>query len=161
MLDILDHPGGAERRAEFGRWLDDVFDLETMAILTLGPYRQGASPEQLEAYRRAFADYVVVTYEERFDTFTGYTFEVGQARPTNNNDIVVRTSVIDPSGNPLMVDFRVRDTGTEMQVIDVAVEGLSMLKTQRDEFSSVIQRNGLDALVAMLNQRVAAVVARD
>ena len=161
MLAILDKPSGVERREEFGHWLNDVFDLETLASLALGPYKQSATPEQLDAYRQAFADYIVVTYEARFDAFTGYTFEVGQARPANNNDVVVRTSVIDPAGKPVLVDFRVRDESGKLQVIDVAVEGLSMLKTQRDEFSSVIQRNGLDGLVASLNQHVANVIARD
>lgn len=161
MIAILDKPHGVERREEFGTWLNDVFDLETLASLALGPYKQSATPEQLEAYRHAFADYIVVTYEARFDAFSGYTFEVGQARPSNNNDVVVRTSVIDPAGQPVLVDFRVRDGGDKLQVIDVAVEGLSMLKTQRDEFSAVIQRQGIDGLVASLNQRVADVVAQD
>ena len=161
MLTILDQPSGVERRTEFGDWLDEVFDLETLASLALGPYRQSATPEQLDAYKQAFADYIVVTYEARFDAFTGYSFEVGQARPANNNDVVVRTSVIDPAGQPVLVDFRVRDRDGKLQVIDVSVEGLSMLKTQRDEFSAVIQRKGIDGLVASLNQRVADVVAQD
>lgn len=157
MLEILGEPAGTERRDEFGRWLDEVFDLDTLAILALGPYGQGANEEQLAAYREAFADYIVVTYEARFDTFSGYSFQVGQARPMNNQDIVVRTSVVDPAGTPTVVDFRIRSSDRGFQVIDVAVEGLSMLKTQRDEFAAVVQRSGLDGLIASLNQRTAAV----
>ena len=157
MLSILDAPRGPARRDEFGRWLDDVFDLETLASLALGPYGQGASEAQLAAYRQAFANYIIVTYEARFDAFSGYSFQVGQARPLNNQDVVVRTSVVDPAGTPTVVDFRVRPNGSDYQVIDVAVEGLSMLKTQRDEFAAVIQRNGLDGLVASLNERTASV----
>jgi phospholipid transport system substrate-binding protein len=152
MLTILDKPAGEKRREVFHAWLRETFDLETLASLALGPYRQGATPEQLAAYSEAFADYIVVTYEARFDSFTSYGFQVGQARPMNNNDIAVRTAVSDPSGKTVAVDFRVREGDRGLQVIDVAVEGLSMLKTQRDEFSSVIQRNGLDGLIANLKQ---------
>lgn len=160
MLGILDKPAGKQRREDFHDWLRDTFDLETLASLALGPYRQGATPEQIAAYNEAFADYIVVTYEARFDTFTGYSFKVGQARPMNNDDVAVRTAISDPSGNPVAVDFRVRQGDGGLQVIDVAVEGLSMLKTQRDEFSSVIQRNGLDGLIASLKQRTQQVTGQ-
>ena len=58
----------------------------------------------------------------------------------------------DQSGKPIVVDFRVRPTNGTFKLIDVVVEGLSMLKTQRDEFSSVIQRNGVDGLIASLQE---------
>ena len=64
----------------------------------------------------------------------------------------MRTTISDPAGKPIVVDFRVRPDGDSFKVIDVVVEGLSMLKTQRDEFSSVIQRNGLDGLINSLQQ---------
>jgi phospholipid transport system substrate-binding protein len=153
MLAILGEPSGAQRRDDFHTWLREVFDLDVLASLALGPYRQSATPEQLAAYNEAFASYIVVTYEARFDAFAGYTFQVGQAKPMNNDDVAVRTSVIDPAGKPVAVDFRVRRSGNDFKVVDVAVEGLSMLKTQRDEFSAVIQREGLDGLIASLQQR--------
>jgi len=157
MLGILDAPAGLTRRDEFSRWLDEVFDLEMLATLALGPYGQGASEAQLAAYREAFATFIVVTYEARFDTFSGYSFQVGQARPMNNQDIVVRTAIIDPAGSTIPVDFRIRPANSGFHVIDIAVEGLSMLKTQRDEFAAVVQRSGLDGLIASLNARTAAV----
>jgi phospholipid transport system substrate-binding protein len=152
MIAILDEPAGAERSEHFYNWLREVFALDKLAELALGPYRQNASDEQLAEYNQAFADYIVTTYLTRFDAFTGYSFEVGQAKPMNNNDVAVRTTITDQSGKPIIVDFRVRPTGGSFQVIDVVVEGLSMLKTQRDEFSAVIQRKGLDGLIASLQE---------
>jgi phospholipid transport system substrate-binding protein len=159
MIAILNEPAGAARRDSFHAWLRKVFDLEVLAGMALGAHGQGATPEQLDAYLAAFQQYIVVTYEARFDTFTGYTFQVGRARPMGETDAVVRTSVIDPQGAPVIVDFRVRRSGDRFQVIDVAVEGLSMIKTQRDEFASVIQRSGLDGLIASLNARAEEVAA--
>ena len=152
MIAILDEPAGSERNQHFYDWLREVFALEKIAELALGPYRQSATPEQLAQYNEAFANYIVTTYLARFDTFTGYVFKVGQGQPLNNNNVAVRTTITDQSGKPYLVDFRVRSANGSFQVLDVVVEGLSMFKTQRDEFSSVIQRSGLDGLITSLQQ---------
>ncbi len=159
MLAILGEPAGQTRREDFHAWLRETFDLDTLGVMALGPYSQSATAEQQAAYDTAFADYIVVTYEARFDTFTGYSFQVGRGQPLGDTDVVVRTNIIDPSGKPVVVDFRVRRAGASFQVIDVAVEGLSMLKTQRDEFTAVLQRSGMDGLIQSLNERTADVTA--
>jgi len=152
MIAILDEPAGSERSNHFYNWLREVFAFDKLAELALGPYRQSATDQQLADYDKAFADYIATTYLTRFDAFTGYAFQVGQAKPMNNNDVAVRTTITDQSGKAIVVDFRVRPTDGSFKVIDVVVEGLSMLKTQRDEFSSVIQRNGLDGLISSLQE---------
>ena len=73
LLEILGLPAGEERRDEFAVWLTDVFNLEELASLALGAYKASATEEQLDAYDVAFADYIVVTYEARFDTCLLYT----------------------------------------------------------------------------------------
>lgn len=160
LIDILDLPQGADRRDQFQTWLSATFNLESLASLALGPYLGTASDDQMEAYEEAFARYIVVTYEARFDTFSGYDFNVMRARPMGDDDAIVRTNISGPDGTSYVVDFRVAlyADGT-FQVIDVAVEGLSMLKTQRDEFSAVIQRDGIDGLISSLNERTALVEA--
>jgi phospholipid transport system substrate-binding protein len=158
LIEILDLPRGLERRDQFQTWLSKTFKLEALASLALGPYLGTATPEQSAAYEEAFSRYIVVTYESRFDTFSGYNFAVTRARPMGDSDAIVRTNISGPDGSNYVVDFRVEqyDDGS-FQVIDVAVEGLSMLKTQRDEFSAVIQRNGIDGLISSLNERTAQV----
>lgn len=160
LIEILDLPQGPDRRDQFQTWLDATFNLEALANLALGPYLGTATDHQMRAYEEAFARYIVVTYEARFDTFSGYNFNVMRARPMGDNDAIVRTNINGPDGNSYVVDFRVElyEDGT-FQVIDVAVEGLSMLKTQRDEFSAVIQRDGIDGLIESLNERTALVEA--
>ena len=56
---------------------------------------------------------------------------------------------------PLKVDWRVRELdGGDLVAIDVIIEGVSLIVTQRSEFSSVIERSGMDGLLAELRQRV-------
>lgn len=160
LLAILSMPPGAERRETFRMWIDEAFDLQLVAKLALGPYLQQATPEQLDAYFDAFNDYIVVTYEARFDTFAGYDLQVLRGRPAGSKDSVVQTVVVLGSDR-MNVDFRVRhEDAADLDVIDVTVEGLSMLRTQQDEFKSVIQRGGLDGLIDSLKKRTGEIEAQ-
>jgi len=160
LIKILDLPQGANRRDQFQTWLSATFNLQALASLALGPYLSTVTEDQMTAYEEAFSRYIVVTYEARFDTFSGYDFSVVRTRPMDDDNAIVRTNISRDDGSNYVVDFRVElyEDGT-FQVIDVAVEGLSMLKTQRDEFSAVIQRNGIEGLIDSLDERTSVVEA--
>ncbi len=152
LLDVLGMPPGDDRRAAFRNWIDTAFNLDLIAKLALGPHLQQASPDQLDTYLKAFNEYIVVTYEARFDTFTGYEINVLRGRPAGSKDSIVQTS-ISYGSDTVPVDFRVRhEDGNDLDVIDVMVSNVSMLRTQQEEFSSVIQRGGIDGLITSLGQ---------
>jgi len=160
LLQILAMPPGSDRRDAFRMWIDEAFNLPLVAKLALGPYLQQATPEQLNAYLEAFNEYIVVTYEARFDTFRGYDMKVLRGRPAGSKDSVVQTVVVLGS-DQMSVDFRVRqEDPSDLDVIDVTVEGLSMLRTQQEEFASVIQRSGLDGLIDGLRKRASEIGAQ-
>ena len=141
----------AERLRGF---LQDSFDTQTIGRFVLGRYWNVATPEQRQEYMRLFEDLIVGVYSKRFTEYTGGAgFEVVAHRPEGERDAVVSSRITRPSGGPpVAVDWRVRRGNAGYKVIDVAVEGLSMSVTQRDEFTSVIERGGgnfqalLDAL---------------
>jgi phospholipid transport system substrate-binding protein len=144
----------AEVAAKFRGFLQDSFDTQTIGRFVLGRYWNVATPEQRQEYMRLFEDLIVAVYSKRFSDYTGGAgFEVVNHRPEGERDAVVSSRIMRPSGGPpVAVDWRVRRGNAGYKVIDVAVEGLSMSVTQRDEFSSVIERGGgnvqalLDAL---------------
>jgi phospholipid transport system substrate-binding protein len=160
LLGILAMPTGDGRRDAFRVWVDQAFDLQLVGKLALGPYLQQATPEQLDAYLQAFNDYIIVTYEARFDTFSGFQLKVLRGRPAGSKDSVVQT-VVSSGNDTYKVDFRVRqEDDSDLDVIDVLVNDMSMLKTQREEFSSVIQRSGLEGLISGLKQRTTEIDAQ-
>ncbi|MGI9503029.1 MAG: MlaC/ttg2D family ABC transporter substrate-binding protein, partial [Geminicoccaceae bacterium] len=73
-------------------------------------------------------------------------------------DVIVRSRVTPPSGPPLNVDWRLRHRDGRPVIIDLVVEGVSLLITQRSEFGSVLERVGVDGLIRELRDRVAAQV---
>ena len=156
LLVIMTLPPGPERRDTFARWIESTVDHDGMANRALGRYRDVATDAELRAYTAAFHDYIIVTYEMRLATFSGYSLKVERSRALNDNDVVVRTTILAPDGGRTIVDFRIgNDSGDQWRLTDFAIEGLSMVKTLRDEFAGVIRRDGIEGLTALIESNVA------
>lgn len=154
-LDLLaNQPGTEAERAERLRGLlDRGFDMATVGRAALGPYWRQADETQRTVYLAAFVDFIVATYSVRIRDYNGETFELVGERPLDDKDTLVLTRVHRHNKEPLKIDYRVRTRDGERHIIDVIVEGLSMLTSQRQEFAAVVQREGVDGLIAQLRAR--------
>jgi phospholipid transport system substrate-binding protein len=97
----------------------------------------------------------VRAYSARLGQYGGEQFRVTGERP-NGAETVVTSEIVRKSGAPIEVDWYLIHQGSP-KITDVYVAGVSMKVTQRDEFASVIQRNGgqVGALIAQLRQKLA------
>lgn len=158
-IDQLAAPGisESERDARFRKLFSDGFDVPLIARFVLGRYwRQATEPERAE-YLRLFDELVVQTYARRFNEFNTARLRVlTVSRPNEDNDVIVAVEGTMSGKAPVRLDVRVRQAPSRLRVIDVSIEGVSMAVTQRDEFSSVIQRGGgrIEALLASLREKV-------
>jgi phospholipid transport system substrate-binding protein len=154
-LDLLVRQPGTEldRVERLRAILTGHFDLRTIGRAVLGPSWKSADETQRETYLTTFEDYVVATYSLRVKDYSGETFEVLKETPIDDRDSLVSTQIVRPNKAPLLVDYRVRQKDGAYHVIDVMVEGISMLTSQRQEFAAVIQRDGVDGLIAQLRVR--------
>lgn len=129
-----------ERISEFRRILVAGFDLPTIARFVLGRYWRRATTEERREFESLLEDYIVTTYAAQLGRYRGETLAVGAAR--GEGDILVASEIVPREGPPVRVDWRVRGGPGSYKVIDVVVEGISMVITQRSAFASVIQRSG-------------------
>lgn len=146
------------RDAQFRDMLRGTFDLQTIARFVIGRSWVTATPEQQKEYMDLFEKLVVKTYSDRFALYTGQGFKVRSSVPETDKDTIVNSDITQPNGAaPTTVTWRVRQKGDKFGIIDVVVEGVSMSVTQRQEYSSVIQRNGgnVEALLDLMRRRVA------
>ena len=142
-----------QREERFRDLLDRGFAVDTIARFVLGRHWRTATPEERLEYRRLFRLYVLDTYASRLDGYAGETFDILKAQPINERDTMVSTQIIRTDGGPpIRVDYRVRQREEQYKVVDVQVEGVSLLKTQRSEFGSIIDREGFEGLVELLRQ---------
>jgi phospholipid transport system substrate-binding protein len=152
---FADKVTAAERRKEqFRDLLLRGFDLERIGQFVVGKSWRDASADQRGRYLRSFERYVIETYYVRFAGYAGATFRVVSSVPLENADSMVRTEIIRAGAEaPLKVDYRVAGEGGKLRIIDVIVEGVSLLVTHRQEFNAVLNRQGLDGLINLLEER--------
>lgn len=145
------------RTAHLQRLFATGFDVRTISLFVLGRHLRQANKQQIREYLTLFEDFIVTTYAARFGRYEGETLELKGTRASGGRDVVVISEILHPGDVPLRVDWRVRKTEEGYKIVDVVVEGVSMLITQRDEFSSVIQANGkgFEGLLVALRERTA------
>lgn len=144
----------AERESLLAARLRRGFALDYIARFVLGRHWRKATPEQRREYQELFADFIIKSYSVRLDDYTDQTIEVGRAKPAGKKDFIVASKIIRDTGPPLAIDWRVRKRDGVYKVIDLKVEGISMAISQREEFSAVVQREGIEGLIDGLRKRV-------
>ncbi len=146
--------GLAEREAKLQAVLYGHFDMRVIGRFALGRYWRQASAEQRRDYLDLFGRYIVKTYSAKLGGYTGEQLEIVSETPlTNKIDVLVNTRIERPSGPPIKATWRVRSRNDTRRIIDVMIEGISMAVTQRQQFSSVVRRYGLEGLLETLRAR--------
>lgn len=145
----------AERAAQFRHIFSSDFDLDGAARFVMGPHWRGLTPAQQQQFLPLFRDYLAQSYSSRLSQYAGDPFRVTGSRP-NGAETIVSSQVMRRSGKPIEMDWHVINSGGRFLVSDVYVDGVSMRLTHRQEFASIIQRNGgrPDALLAALRQQL-------
>ena len=151
----------SQREAEIRALLKKNFDLQTIGRFVLSRYWRQATADQRSEYMSLFTEYVLRTYARRLGAYGNETFTITSSRPLGSRDAIVDTQIQQQSGGqPITAGWRVRDTDNKYKIIDVVVEGVSMAATQRSEFESIVQRQGISGLIETLRAKVSAFSAR-
>jgi phospholipid transport system substrate-binding protein len=155
VLEVL-RDGGLSDQQKYERLvtlLNGPIDLDLVARLILGRHWRTASEPQRTEYIELFRAFALHTLASRLDVYGGQGFEITGAKVVGRDDALVSTRILS-DGPPVAVDWRVRQRDdASMVAIDVIVEGVSLIVTQRSEFGAVIERRGMDGLLAELRRR--------
>jgi len=149
----------AERAKRFRTLMLKGFAIKGIAKFVLGRNWRKASVAEQQEYLRLFEDLLVATYAERFARYSGETLDIKEAEVRGENDALVHTTLIKSgAAQPIKVIWRVRAKGDMYKVVDIMVEGISMVQTQKSEFASFISQNGgkIEALLAEIRKRIEA-----
>jgi len=154
-IEVARANAGAAREAGIRRVLESYFDLAYMGRSTLGSYWDKTTPEQRQRFLKASASVEARSYAERFGQYRGQTIAVGRITPRGNGVSVVDSKLTQNSGDPLTVQWEVRNEGQGPRIVDVRTEGVSMTMTRRADFVSYIRNHGgeVEALIDELEAR--------
>jgi phospholipid transport system substrate-binding protein len=136
------------------------FDLQTMSRLVLARNWKRFSKEQQLEYVSEFKKYLSNNYGSRIERYDQERVEILDARDEPRGDVIVRTKIVGGQYEGALVDYRLRNTAGAWRVIDVVIEGISMVSNFRDQFKAVVSRSGPEGLLKELKEKNAAEVKK-
>ena len=151
--------GSIEKRTEnIKKLLDTHFDLPAIARFSAGPYWRAANEQERSDYIQTMRDVVIGTVGRNFDQLSGLRFNTIDSQTKGDNMVLVRGSFNDSTGKrpPVSVGWRVITPAmAPAKVLDVEIENISMLVTQKQENITIIRQNEgrFSALIEAMRKR--------
>jgi phospholipid transport system substrate-binding protein len=152
---IKTKPAGPERQAAIQQVLEADFDLNYMGRSALGTHWAQATPDEQQRFLKAAMSAEAHAYSERFGQYGGQTLTVSRVADRGNGVSVVDTKLNQSNGQPIAIQWEVRNEGSGPRITDVKIEGVSMVMTRRSDFNSYIQNHGgkVEPLITELENR--------
>jgi phospholipid transport system substrate-binding protein len=157
LLDVMkrgDQLGFEGRYQKLDPVIKTAFDLPQMTRFAVGSVWADASADEQKQLIDAFSDFSVANYASRFSGYNGEKFEILDEKPSSGSTIV-ETRLTPKNGDPVMLNYLMRkDSQGSWRIVDVFLNGtISELATRRAEFSSIVKRDGINALVNSLGEK--------
>ncbi len=131
---------------------EEGFDVPYVARSAIGRFWNIATGAERADYLPLFKEYVSWVYALQFRHYSGETFKVERSGPGPQDMTTVLSTVVKPDGTETKLEWSVANIGGKPRIRDIKIEGVSMIISYRDQFSSAIQQHGgtvaglLDAL---------------
>lgn len=159
VLGILHHPGHAlsAKKAQLETLFLHVVDLDWIARFVIGAPWEQASPQQRSAYVALYGRYLSGSYLAGLDETSERNLRDIQLLSMEDafeDAFLVHTQMVMAEGDPVRVDYLVREAGGQHKVIDIVLEGVSLLKTHRQELGTLARSGGMEGIIAALQGRL-------
>ena len=134
----------------------ETVDIKGVGFYSLGPSRKDLSDEQKSIYSNLFKDYFLKSFSSRLAEYTNPEIEVKNKKILNDNYTIVNSILIATDDRPeVKIDWRVYTKNSDNPLIrDLIIEGLSLARTQKEEFTSILNSNdgNINALFKILEE---------
>jgi phospholipid transport system substrate-binding protein len=132
--------------------IERAFNLRAMTQFAVGPSWATMSDAEHSALIAAFTRYSAASYAHNFDGYSGEKFVIDPNVVSRGPDKVVVTQLIPGHGDPVVIDYRMRNDGGTWKIIDVLFKGtISQLTTRRSDFAATVAQGGATALIAHMD----------
>ncbi len=126
-------------------------DLDALASYTLGDYREKATNSERENFNKLFREYFIKNMSSKLNDFADQDLKIIDSKKINDNNIIVSTKVFSKKdAQEIAVEWRIYIKDSKLLARDLVVEGLSLARTQKEEFSSIIASKGFIGVISAL-----------
>ena len=134
---------------------EEAVDIKGIGFYSLGSHRKNLTKEELASYSEVFQKYFLKSFASRLAEYSNPEIEVNSKEIINKNYTIVSSTLVATETRPeVKIDWRVYTKDPNNLLIrDLIIEGLSLARTQKEEFSSIISSNDgkVEALIEVLN----------
>ena len=130
-----------ERIEELKKIALDTVDIKGIGFYSLGKHRKNLSDDKKKEYSKVFKDYFLNSFSSRLAEYSNPVIEVNSKEKINENYTIVSSTLAGTDKRPaIKIDWRIYTKNPEKPLIrDLIIEGLSLARTQKEEFNSIIQ----------------------
>ena len=134
---------------------EESVDIDGVGLYTLGKHRKTLTNEQKQEYQKLFKEYFLKSFSGRLVVYNDAKIAVISEEVKNEKYTIVYSKLIGTTDRPeVKIDWRVYTKNPEKPLIrDLVIEGLSLARTQREEFNSIIENSGGDVSALFTNLR--------
>jgi phospholipid transport system substrate-binding protein len=144
-----------EKQAKVEAMFADKVDINFVSKFVLGKHWRTATLAQQKEYVAAYRPFILKNYASKLAKYSGETYTLKNAR-IDGDASVVTMEIRDPNGQDIIVDYRLHGGGSGYKIVDITIEGVGLLTTQRSEFNGIVENKGVDGLIAALRKQVAS-----
>jgi phospholipid transport system substrate-binding protein len=126
-------------------------DLDALASYTLGDYKEKISAQEKEVFNKLFKEYFIKNMSSKLNDFSDQELKITASKQINENNIIVQTKIFSKKeAHEINVDWRIFSKDNKLLARDLVVEGLSLARTQKEEFASIIASKGFAGIINAL-----------
>ncbi len=163
LIDAMKLGGAAAYQSRYDKLapvLTDAYNFPAMTRVIVGKSWTALSDGQKDLITEAFSRMSISTFAARFKDFSGQRFVIKGKKDGLRGSVIVENELISPDRDPVRLNYVLRQFSGAWRIIDVQLGAtVSELALRRSEYGSVISRDGVDALIGLLNNKIAEIEA--
>jgi len=157
LLDVMKQADGLGYKGRYQRLTPVVissYDLPFISKVLVGRYWSEFSPEQKEQFVDTFTKLSIATYANQFNGYSGERFKTISAEESKRDRLLIKTVLIKSNGEEVELDYILHQNGHQWQIINVIAQGVSDLSLKRAQYTSLLKKEGFDALLQKLSDKI-------
>jgi len=129
-------------------------DLNKIARIVIGKEWEKLSEEQQKKLVDVFSRFSVASYAHNFKDYSGESFSFESEEETTRGGMVVHSLLAIPDDKPVKFDYMLKEKGNSWRIINIIANGVSDLALKRSEYTTILQREGFDALISKISEKI-------
>jgi phospholipid transport system substrate-binding protein len=129
-------------------------DLAKIARIVVGKEWEKLTEPQQQQLVDVFSRLSIASYAHNFKDYDGESFSFDTEEETTRGGVVIHSHLNIPNDKPVKFDYMLKEKGDSWRIINIIANGVSDLALKRSEYTTILQREGFDALIAKINEKI-------